>query len=117
MIDEKDNLYDLTLLHDMSGGEKEFETEMIEFFVSNAPIAIEKMKKHYEEQNWIELRHVAHKFLSNVNMMGLDIISKEVDIVEDYALNVENTEEIPGLLKHIERYGMLAIEQLKKLIN
>ncbi len=117
MIEGKDILYDLSLLKDMSGGETEFEQEMISYFVQNAPISIGNMKNSYDKNDWVELRHVAHKFLSNVNMMGLEIVTREVDLIEDYAMNEENIEQIPALISHVQKYCDLAIDQLKKEIK
>lgn len=116
-MNEEKTLYDLSFLEDMSGGDAEFENEIITYFIQNAPGSIKSIKKLYADQNWEELRHVAHKFLSNANMMGLSIISREIETIEDIVTGDLNKEDILPLLAHIEKYCTIAISQLNEHLN
>ncbi len=110
-------LYNLHMLEDMSGMDVDFIREMVVLFCTNTPVVLDKLHTLNEEQNWDELRHVAHKFLSNVNMIGISSIILEVDLLESNALNRTNLDENIALIERIGEVCIKVIEQLKEEFN
>jgi len=110
-------LINLDYLEQMADGDNEFIESMITYFITNAPISIEDMKKSMTEENWETLRHVAHKFKPQLNFMGIQSILQEVETIEQNAHKVVNTQDIPPMLEKVEKIAFLAIEMLKAELN
>ncbi len=77
----KSELLDLNYLKEVSGGNSEFETDMIEQFLQQAPGELEAMKEAFNKRDNNELSHLAHNFKTSVSFMGL---SKKLDQYLDY---------------------------------
>lgn len=112
-----EQLINLEYLEQMADGDNEFIESMITYFITNAPISIEDMKKSLAEENWETLRHVSHKYKPQVNFMGIQSILQEVETIEQNAHKVVNTQDIGPLLHIVEKTTYQAIELLKAELN
>ncbi len=65
------SLFDLTYLQEISDHNKEFESEMIQLFIDQAPAELEIMAKAIEEGNHALISEVAHKLKSSYSMLGI----------------------------------------------
>ncbi len=64
-------LFDLSYLQELSDHNKEFEAEMIELFIQQAPSEFEIMAKAIREANHTMISEVAHKLKSSYSMLGI----------------------------------------------
>jgi len=111
---EQDKIYDLEYLRELADGDDEFIITMVNYFIENSPGAITRMKEKYKVEDYPELRNEAHKFSSNLNMMGLTEAIEKVEKIEDYAVKSVNLEEVPELLTGIEEICKIAVTELKR---
>ncbi len=111
---EKPGNYDLTYLEELSAGDPGFVKSIITQFVSEAPIAIEKIKINTEQGKWSELNEQVHKFSSNLAFIGLNDIKKELNKVESASKNLTDLAEIPALVDIIVQRCESAIISLTK---
>jgi len=111
-----DNLrnYDLTYLEELSAGDSGFVRSIITQFVSEAPLAIKKIKAYVEQRKWLDLNYEIHKFGSNLAFIGLNDIKNEVSKVEISSKNLSDLAEIPVLVDIIVQRCELAIASLTK---
>ncbi len=107
-------LYNLEYLEQLSEGDQEFTTSMIQYFIDNAPAVLDSMKESYEQKDWVALRNVAHKFKPQLNFMGINSVLEEVESIEQDAFKQQNLERLPSLIQKTDRICREAIEQLKQ---
>ena len=62
---------DLTYLQEISDHNQEFEAEMIELFIRQAPAELDIMAKAIREANYAVISEVAHKLKSSYSMLGI----------------------------------------------
>ncbi|MEE4175960.1 MAG: response regulator [Bacteroides sp.] len=105
--------FDLSYLEEISEGDQEFSSTMISYFIDNTPPVMENLEKKVQEEEWEEVRQIAHKLKPQVVYMGIHQIEDEVEKVENFAQHLENLEKIPLLVERIARIIGLAIDQLK----
>jgi len=65
------SLVDLTYLNDISDNNKEFEREMIDLFIQQAPAELENIEEAIRESNHAVIKEVAHKLKSSYSMLGV----------------------------------------------
>lgn len=110
---ENAKYYDLNYLEEVSDGDKEFSATLISYFVENTPNVLTSLKNETQNQNWEQVKQIAHKFKTQVTYMGIFQISEVVEQVEQNAHKRENLEQIWPWVQNIEKICLLAIEQLK----
>ena len=73
-------MYDLSELKTNSQGDKEFELELIETFLSEAPVFLTAMKFRIDQGDYTEIGIIAHKFKSTAGIFGMkglyDVLGK-----------------------------------------
>jgi HPt (histidine-containing phosphotransfer) domain-containing protein len=106
--------YDLTYLEELSAGDPLFIRDIITQFVAEAPIVIKKIQIAAFQENWTELAYLIHKFGPNLAFVGLNDISEEVNMLEQYSKNHTDLAAIPGLIEVLVNRSELAINSLKK---
>ena len=115
---EKENNHmkhtDLTYLRKLSNGSDDFIKQMLTLFIEQTPDALQRMEKYTKEQNWELLGKVAHKMKPSILFVGIKELENEMKIVEEYASENSNTNELPGMVIHIKGICNEAIEELKE---
>jgi HPt (histidine-containing phosphotransfer) domain-containing protein len=109
----QESLIDLDYLEQLSEGDDEFSINMLSYFLDNTPTVISEMKNFYNAQDWTSLRHVAHKFKPQLTFMGIKTIFNDVEIIEQSAAHVKETDKIPQHLEKVATVCNQAIEELK----
>ena len=66
-----DTGFDLTYLHELAGGDPEFEQEMIAIYLQEVPQAIANIQQSLDEGNSMQLTHHVHKVRSKIRILGL----------------------------------------------
>ena len=115
-----ESLISLSYLNVLSQGDRNFEKEIIEFYLKQTPSTFEKLEKAVEDANFELIRYVSHKLRPSFSLMGI----KENDLlktIEDNALNRSGLEKIQLdflRLKEIYEKSFVSIKKvLKKIIE
>ena len=106
-------LYNLDYLEELSSGDKEFEMEMIRYFIENSPQVLDHMDVLNSHQDWAMFREVIHKYTPNMNLIGVSTLIDTANKLELHAETKTHLDEIPGMLSRIREDVIKAIEQLK----
>lgn len=77
-------------LEEMSGGNLEFQLEMVELFIRNSGKCLQEMQVHLEKQELAEIRAVAHQLKGSFGVIGANI---EVLQQLEEGLSFEKTEQ------------------------
>lgn len=66
-----ESLVDLSYISELSGGNEEFEKEMIELFIKQSPIDMAILEKAIHDSNYTLIKALAHKLKSSFALMGI----------------------------------------------
>jgi CheY-like chemotaxis protein len=109
-----EKLYDLTMIHGLSGGDEAFIRQMVELFIDTMPASTEELQTTLDKKQWEAMGKLAHKLKSTTGSMGMDSIKEEVRAVEQNCKKNENLEETPVLVKKVILVINQTVAQLKK---
>lgn len=106
--------YNLSYFEKFADGDKSFIKEMMKMFIKETPEIISQLNHLYKNQNWQELKILAHKFSPRLSYIGMDETMNIVSTLEKYALNEDLRKKIPELLKIINTDCKIVLEELEK---
>ncbi|HEY4155728.1 MAG TPA: response regulator [Puia sp.] len=111
------DLYDLTMIRSVSGGDPAFIKKMIQLFIETVPQNVKELVDSTLAGNWEQVSKMAHKLKSTVDSMGIKSIHADIRKVEANAKTGENLDQIPNLVKEVEAVVSLCIRQLQKELS
>jgi HPt (histidine-containing phosphotransfer) domain-containing protein len=97
-MSENASKFDLAFLNKVSGGDMNFIKEMITTFKEMAPEFSENSIKFLSEENYEALSREAHRFIPGVSFLGIKHLEKDMILIEQYAKNNTNLNELPALV-------------------
>lgn len=92
---------DISYVRNLGRGNNKYVREMIGFFLESTPQAIRDMKEAYETENFEMINEIAHKIRPSFTMMGIKSLEKEIALIERYARENKNLDEIGRLLDYV----------------
>ncbi|HZK64727.1 MAG TPA: response regulator [Puia sp.] len=108
------DLYDLTMIRSVSGGDPVFIKKMILLFIETVPQNVKELVDATDTQNWEQVSKMAHKLKSTVDSMGIKAIHGDIRKVEADAKARTNLDHLPYMVKQVETIVSLCIRQLHK---
>lgn len=108
-----EKLYDLTMIHGLSGGDEAFIRQMVELFVETMPASTEELQANLDAQQWDAMGKLAHKLKSTTGSMGMESIKDEVKAVEQNCKKNENLDQTPALVNKVITVINQTVAQLK----
>jgi CheY-like chemotaxis protein/HPt (histidine-containing phosphotransfer) domain-containing protein len=110
-------LYDLSMIQSMSGGDEGFLKKMIRLFIETVPQNVKELTAAVSAENWEQTSKMAHKLKSTVDSMGIKSIRDDIRLVESNAKQQKDLAEIPNLVHKIEAVIHDCIEQLQRQLS
>ena len=104
--------YSLDSVNELSGGDDEFITVLVQTFLEEIPPDLENMSKAVIDNNPQQAYQYAHKMKPNLQLFGIDLL-KEIKQVETWSKSGKDTSEILSVLDHITSLVNTAIKNLK----
>lgn len=87
-IDDKvEKSYDLKVLIDISGGDKEFMRRMIEIFMTDSQVALKEIKAALEVKDLETIYRISHKIKPMIDSLGIRSLKNEVRELEKLSKN------------------------------
>ncbi|WP_335966345.1 Hpt domain-containing protein [Galbibacter sp. PAP.153] len=86
--------YSLNKLNELSGGDKEFNTSVIQTFISETPDDIENLKKAIANKEFDHIYQFAHKIKPNADLLGIDQVRENMLAIEGHARGDKNIDAI-----------------------
>ncbi len=87
--------YNLSLLHSLSGGDKDFVRRMLTLFLETMPVSMKEMLAANEKGDWISVGNLAHKMKSIIDSMAITGAKNLIRELENNGRHQINTELIP----------------------
>ncbi|WP_421773893.1 Hpt domain-containing protein [Gracilimonas sp.] len=104
---------DLSYLENITGGDNEVMTEMIDLMLSETPKHIEKIKQAHEKENWKELGAESHKLKPMFLYVGLTSLNEIAQDLEKFGKEAISLKSIPGLIDELEQGYLEIVDELK----
>jgi HPt (histidine-containing phosphotransfer) domain-containing protein len=103
----------LSYLKTISEGNDAFVIEMIEMFLNKTPQALEEMNECFKNQNWEELRQIAHKIKPSYAYIGLKDMQATLSIIETWNDTEDELQLVTDMMKKVETGTQNAFKQLR----
>lgn len=107
-------LYNLELIHLMSGQDQAFVQKMVRLFLELMPGLLERLKKGIDEENYSEIKLTAHKMISSIEMVGIELIKPVVRSIEKMAADKNDIQEIKVTFDYMENIIQKVIQQIEE---
>ena len=109
---------DLTYLQELSGGDIEFEIEMLETYEEEVPQHINRIEEYLEKVSWISLSEEFHSLKSKLSILGFKHIYQMADVLEEQCKNPDELNEVkhstPDLCKMLKETLEIANKEIQK---
>lgn len=92
-------LINLDNLKALSRNNESFIREILELYLANTPIDLEKMKEAVLDENWQTVRYFAHKLKSSSFSIGFEEGHRRLQEIEHLIKNKEDSARIPSLFQ------------------
>jgi CheY-like chemotaxis protein len=115
IVQNKQQLTNLSNLRKMSNNDEQFVNDMIETFITNTPEILDDMNKALAKESWKDVGALAHKLKPNLAFMGIDSLQELVINVEKSGKTSNNLEQLPDDTRMLVSKVREAIEELAKL--
>jgi CheY-like chemotaxis protein len=110
-------LYDLSMIHSVSGGDAAFIKKMILLFIETVPQNVQELVDFTANKNWEQVAKMAHKLKSTIDSMGIRSLHDQIRAVEMNAKNGQQLDRMPDMVNQVESVVSLCIQQLRGEIN
>ncbi len=112
---ENNEIFDLSSLKKMSSSKPVFFIEMMDIYLRDVPIAINKLEVLFQQKKWIKIGRIAHKLKSNFMVVGMNkavdlSLTLEFDMQEGNVFPEEVIKQIK-YLRNITEYTYPIFEQ------
>ena len=112
---KEQNVVSLDMLEELTGGDKDFQLEMIVLFIQQAEIIMNEIKEFYGTGNFEGIKSSAHKLKTSFGIIGADCST--LISLENTLLNSLNFPELSGNITSLENQLNDIFHILKKSIN
>ncbi len=109
----KNDSIDLSYLHELSRGNLEFVSEVIDVFLKETPMEMQIGKVKLEEKNLDELYKIIHKLKPSYALMGMHLASEAVLEIQYQCKNSRDMDKITDAFYRIQNALNKAIPQLE----
>ncbi|MCX6290738.1 MAG: ATP-binding protein [Bacteroidetes bacterium] len=115
-IDKSGGLINLDYVYELSNGNSNFVTEMIDLFLTENPKEIQLFESAVYKKDMEAIKAIAHKINSTVPFVGLNlIIGHQLSSIEKLAEDKTNLHLIEKLFLQVKETCLQAIEELNYL--
>ena len=105
--------YNLKKINEIANGDQGFVRDMLETFVENVTIDIERIQSFRPVENWTAIAETAHKLASNFAYLGANHLHALASNIEKSVLNDRNLTGIADKSEQMCNEGIVLIRQLK----
>ncbi|KAA0993785.1 Hpt domain-containing protein [Dyadobacter aurulentus] len=109
----EDSLIDIAYLNEITGGDAELRTELIDMFESETVIQLAGIKTHFVSSEVEQLKQAIHKYRSSLFSVGLLKTASKYKEIETALKRNETVENLGTKLLNLEQESMDALQLLK----
>jgi CheY-like chemotaxis protein/HPt (histidine-containing phosphotransfer) domain-containing protein len=109
-----DKPYNLNSLHDLSRGDTDFIDSMVEMFVEQTALILEKVDRKIADNDFVEVSQLIHEIKPSIEIFGIISIVDDVKSLEKLAREAMDKEQITTLFESINATLQEVIVQLRE---
>lgn len=109
-------LFSIENLKNISRGNKEFITKMLNIFVKEISLALQEIRSGEQNNNIEKIRSTAHRIKPSLSNMAVDAIRDEILQLEVFDLSGKELILLPEIINKVEQVLTAIIEQVNNLI-
>ena len=110
-------IYDLSQLEALAGGSEEFILEMVSTFLEHAPEQVQEVKEAFDIADYKTVGSVAHKIKPSLDLMGIESLTSDIRLIEQYGKNEENLDQLPQLVDKLLTVSEEVFQEMKNDYN
>lgn len=107
-------LYNLSLLEDISKGNRTLIAQMVRVFVNQIPIAMFNIKTAYNNNNLSEVYSIAHSIKPNIDSLNIVSLKDNIRRIESFAGQGKNGNELKGLIGILDNTLLKVVHELQR---
>lgn len=107
----------LKTLHDFSRGKNDFVIKMLKLLLEQTPPAVDGIELGINNQDWAEVRALAHKMKPNINLVGNQELDRMILKIEKDSDAKVNLESMPDLFASFKKLYDCAIKELEEALQ
>lgn len=104
---------DLAKLEAITNNNSDLRDEVIDYYLGTTPSNLEKLQKEIRSSRWDVVAGLAHEMLTTISIVGIDQMKKNLEIIEENALEQQQLNAIPELLQDLEILFGCSCEELR----
>ncbi|MCX2681591.1 Hpt domain-containing protein [Galbibacter sp. EGI 63066] len=109
--------YDLSKLNELSGGDVEFNTSVIETFLTETPSDLSNLEQAAKGKAFDQVYQFAHKIKPNADLLGINKVRDQMLEIERHARGDYDIEAISALITAAEKELQDAFAAFKDYIG
>ncbi len=109
---EKDILYDLVLINELSRGNDDFVLSLINIFINTVPENAHQMLLAAEAKNWDKVSKQAHKLKSTIDTLNIKTIKQDIRSIE---INAKHKVDLSTVVKQINKVHQVILQTSQQL--
>lgn len=106
---------DLSYLNTVAGGDAAFVTEMLSMFLSSAPVDVQNIITHYNDNNLELMSSAAHKIKAPIQMLAEHVLADVVIKIEQIGKHNEGVEQLPELITQLQSRIALTLTEVQRI--
>ncbi len=108
---------DLSFLHELAGEDRAYEKTMIQMFIENMPVTIQKIQTAINNEDWNKLYKIVHYLKSSLSVIKINVLFELCVLLEKVVTVDKDPLKAVNLIKQIETlYAKAEILLRKDLI-
>ncbi|WP_417608088.1 Hpt domain-containing protein [Owenweeksia hongkongensis] len=109
-----EQIYNLSQLEELAGGNTEFVDSMVDTFLEHTPGQLEEILQAFKISDLATVGAVAHKIKPNIELFGINTIKQDIRVVEEKGKQGVTDAELETSLKRVELHLKEAFNQLQQ---
>src|SRR3954454_961217 len=93
-MNNKSRLYNLEKLYSIESKDDNFIEEVVTLFINTIPLISDELVRTAKEKKWDEVYFIAHKMKATIDLLNIEILQKEIRMVEESAKSKNQVEYI-----------------------
>ncbi len=115
---DKDQLYDLRIIKNISKNNKVLIIKMIKVFIDKTKIELKELGYYIDKEDWKSISNIAHKMKPASSYMGIKNIEKKISNIYIYSKEEKHLDKIPVLINELRIILEKVLDSMSKdIIN
>lgn len=109
-----EELYSLDKLKNLAKGNDTFVNKMVQMFIANTPLAISKIREHYQLSEYDKMKAIAHTIKPSINFLSISSILSDIIALETYSESIQLSHlQVNELIDKVEKTILAVVDDLK----